>query len=391
MKRNWIIVFFIALTITLLSVIVNATSQQVFYHISINDQLPISSLDVTPIEVNGTIYIPYTIFDQSITGVDIGVYCSHLRTTTSYTVTVYSFNSLLTFNLVTNSTTDRSGNTVPMTAVIRNNQIYLPARSVCNYFDLTYHLYATSYGNLLRITNGDEYLSGDKFLENASTIMVTRYNDYLQGTTSSTTTTIPVITTQSPAPAVTTTPTTTTVSNVDILLGFVCDTSGDTSSILDTLDNANYSAMFFFEADEIFDHAEDIIRIVGSGHNVGLSLNSTTWEDAQIELSNGLADFRAIAQVVPHTILSKGASWETDLEEWGWTLWNTTLDGIPLEEDTASALTYRLQRALTSLSQQATILMDNSTYSNDALSSMTYLLMGDTYQVIFPSEYEISS
>lgn len=400
MKRWMMIVLLILVTVCGLGLGASATTDVSFYHFSINDQLPAPSTDVTPIEVNGTMYIPYSVFDERISNIDIGVYSSLLRTGTAYTVTIYNADKLLTFNLLSNSTTDKTGQSVNILAIIRNNQVYVPARTICDYFNLTYLLYSTSYGNLLRITNGEEYLVGDKFLTSAANVMKTRYNDYLQTLTTTPTATA----TPTPTP----TPTPVAVEDLNVVLAFSWETGQATEDILDTLDTLSTTAIFFFPADEILNQAQLIRRIVGSGHMVGISLTSETQEDATKELTQGLEYFRKVAQIAPHTILSQGYDWESALEDEGWVLWHTTLDGTPPEAEltaegeivediddskvdlSATALAYTIKALLNGATQQVNLLMDDSLTSAESLSQVMATLLSDEFQVLFPSEWNIS-
>ena len=157
-----------------------ATQIPIFYQLSLNDDLPPPSVSITPVEVGGVIYVPHTVFDKNVTNVDIGVYTSESRTGSQYIMTVYSMNGLLKFDLNNNTCVDRYEVSQNMRAIIRNNRVYLPASGVCSYFGLNYSLTATQYGTLVRITNGREYLKGDKFLNSAANLMQDRYNDYIQ-------------------------------------------------------------------------------------------------------------------------------------------------------------------------------------------------------------------
>ncbi len=166
--------------------------------------------------------------------------------------------------------------------------------------------------------------------------------------------------------------------------------------------------MFFFPADEVLNQAQTICRIVGSGHMVGISLSRENWEDAYQELSQGLEDFRKVCQITPHTLLSLGYEWESDLEDEGWVLWHTTLDGtLPKAEEmddqeddeneeeekidiTATALAYSIKADLNGATQQVNLLMDDNTTSADALSQVMATLLSDGFQVLFPSEWNIS-
>ena len=58
--------------------------------------LPLSAM---PAWINGDIYVPYTAFDWTVTGVNLGVSYGQERTETEYKFTLYSLNGMLVFDL----------------------------------------------------------------------------------------------------------------------------------------------------------------------------------------------------------------------------------------------------------------------------------------------------
>lgn len=383
MKR-WLGVLCATILIFLVGTVTVNAATQVFYQIAVNDMLPPNQSEVTPIEVDGTMYIPHTIFDKGVTNTDLGVYASQSRTDSNYTVTVYSFNDLVKFDLNANTCTDREGNTVNMRAIIRNNRVYLPASAVCKYFGLNYALYATSYGNLMRITNGTEELEGYRFLVAASETMVHRYNEYLQGITSQPTTIPTVTATPTPTP----TPTNQVVdeAEVEVFLAFDCGVGEGLGDILTLLENRNWHGVFFFTSEEIVQYDDEIRRIVATGNTVGIQTQGESWEAVQSELTLACDTLEVVARIRPHLVLYEGETLLEELVANDWICWQTNLDGRQTEGESTTALAYRVMQELGGKSQWGQVLLDDGLITAVAASSIFQQVANGNYIVQYPSE-----
>lgn len=69
------------------------------YLMAENDQMLDLPLSAMPAWINGDIYVPYTAFDWTVTGVNLGVSYGQERTETEYKFTLYSLNGMLVFDL----------------------------------------------------------------------------------------------------------------------------------------------------------------------------------------------------------------------------------------------------------------------------------------------------
>ena len=360
-----------------------------FYQLSLNDDLPPPSVSITPVEVGGVIYVPHTVFDKNVTNVDIGVYTSESRTGSQYIMTVYSMNGLLKFDLNNNTCVDRYEVSQNMRAIIRNNRVYLPASGVCSYFGLNYSLTATQYGTLVRITNGREYLKGDKFLNSAANLMQDRYNDYIQSFS------------QEPDPDVTVSPQpspsggqedpgggTSDRSGVRVYLAFRCGEGAGLEAILDTLDQSGVSALFLFPTDALSENAGWIRRMVGSGHAVGLCTSAGTGEEALADLAEGSRLLEEMVRLRPHVALAESGDSTVirTLEEAGWTCWQTNVDGLPAEGENAASLAYSILETVDLKQSRALVLMEDGAVSAGALSRVLAGLQEEEYSLRLPVE-----
>ena len=150
------------------------------YLLAANDKMCDLPGNALPIAVNGTIYVPYTVFDKDATGTDLGVYYG-IRQDRGTILNLYSLSGNLTFNVNQSICTDRDGNVMNFRAVIRNNIPYVPAAAVCSFFGLQYSFLTTpDRGTLIRICSSSASLSDSVFLSAATTAMLSRYNAILQ-------------------------------------------------------------------------------------------------------------------------------------------------------------------------------------------------------------------
>lgn len=393
--RRWLAVLCAAAVLAgVLCAWAGAAQIPTFYQLSLNDDLPPPSAAITPVEVGGVIYVPYTVFDKNVTNVDLGVYATESRTGSQYIVTVYSLSGLLKFDLNNNTCVDRNDGSQNMRAIIRNSRVYLPASGVCSYFGLNYSLTATQYGTLVRITNGREYLKGDKFLNSAANLMRDRYNDYIQSFNQEPDT---GSTPSSPQPSDSggqTTPgggTAVDKSGVRVYLAFRCGDGSGLESILNTLDRTGVSALFLFPTDSLAENAAWIRQMVGSGHAVGLCTSAGTGEEALADLEKGSRLLEEMVRLRPHIALAESGDSAViqTLEGAGWTCWQTNADGIPSEGENSSSLAYSILETVELKQSRARVLMDDSTVSAGALSRVLSGLREEDYNIRLPVETEL--
>lgn len=112
------------------------------YLMAENDQMLDLPLSAMPAWINGDIYVPYTAFDWTVTGVNLGVSYGQERTETEYKFTLYSLNGMLVFDLNAGTCTDGfSGEAKDMRAALRNGRVFVPLAGVCSFFWPELHLY----------------------------------------------------------------------------------------------------------------------------------------------------------------------------------------------------------------------------------------------------------
>lgn len=257
-----------------------------------------------PVAVNGVIYVPYTIFDRTATGVDLGVYYG-ITPERGTILTLYSLSGMLTFSMQMGTCEDNLGNSMNFHALPRNGIPYVPAAAVCNFFGLQYSFLPTSdRGTLIRITNPTSPgLSDGSFLQTAQGAMAYRYNQIIQSQTPQPT----------PTPVSTTTPQPTPsrppdVNNNSTRVYFALDASQADGDWTELFPSGCY-ALFLFTPGSLAGQAALIRKAVAAGHGVGLLADPTLEPQEMLEqLREGNALLSHIARVNTRIYAFSGGS-----------------------------------------------------------------------------------
>ena len=360
------------------------------YLMAENDRMLTLPLDAMPAWVGGVLYVPYLAFDRTVTGVNLGVSYGQEHTESTYTFTLYSLRGTLVFDLNAGTCVDQlNGTSLDMRAVQRNGRVFLPLAGVCSFFGLNYTYTPTQYGTLIRITNGQEWLSTQDFVSTASgDAMRTRYYEYLrqlEGDSQETT---------EPQQ----TPTDTTGEEAEqeglpVYLVVQCTGAGGLESILDSLGDRDARALFLFRGSALADSADQLRRLVGTGHAVGLSVSGASLETARAELEEGTALLEELAHLRPHTVyLEDAAAGVADaLEAEGWVCWQESLDAVPLDgEQSAASYSYGVLRQLGRAAlNSAYVTLDDSRQTADVLPALLRQLNYREYVVSTPMETKL--
>lgn len=336
MKKR-ILVLFCTLTLCLgllaLPLSVGAASDPCF--MAVNENLLNLEDRFIPIAVDGQYYVPYTVLDSSLTGVDLGV--SPIYNTARNTLTIYSRGQELTFDLASGTCTDRNGTSYPVRAVNRNGRIYVPARFICESFGLTYSSRSTAYGPLVRIRNSSSRWDDSSFVENAQTRLEICLKEWRRSQSAAVTevpVVTPVPTPSVPVPVVTPTPADpdTDKSGVHTYLSFRVDQTDGLEAVLAELEQYQLQALFFFPAAELADYDEAVRSVLCGGHVVGFLVSGATAEEVTAETAEGNRTLARIAHLSSNTVLApdvEGGAVEEELKAAGLVCWHTDIDATP--------------------------------------------------------------
>ena len=309
-----------------------ATADSVeIYLMAENDQMLDLPLEAMPVWIGGAIYVPYHAFDWTYTGVNLGVSYGQDRTGTEYKFTLYSLNGTLVFDINAGTCVEQSsGEDMDMKAVLRNGRVFVPLAGVCRYFGLNYSYTPTNYGTLIRITNGQEWLSTSQFVDSASNPMRIRYNEYLKAMSAASS---PKPTTSSggggstTAPSATPSPDDADQRQLTVAMAFQCTGTG-AEELLDILDGAGVKALLFFRPESLADNEAAIRRAVGSGYTVGLSVPGGDRRETLEALEEGSRWLEDTLCLRTHLALLEepGKNVTGAVEEAGWVCWSGDLD-----------------------------------------------------------------
>jgi len=395
-RRIWALLVACALVGALCAGGIAAADVKVF-QLALNDDVMDMSVSYMPIEsgteASKTMYVPYTIFEKAKT--DLGVYWR--RNPAAGTLTLYSFNYEMTFNLNNNTCADKDGNKLEnVYALKRGDMIYVPVAVVCEKFGLSYTApMSTNYGYLMRIKTSAAIYSDGEFLTNqtAEQRMRDLYNNYMANhTVSKITTTTPTTAPASPSsPAVNPQDSGNTSEGEEagasgtLYLAIRCDTGESMDSILDILEASDVHALLLFPVEQLPQHAAQIRRATGSGHVVGLLLSDST--SASALLVQGKEQLALIAHLTAHTVYLPGAGSEltASLRGEGWYCWQTDIDAVPSAKTDAKTLAQKVMNQVEDRTVSR-ILMDDSELSANMLSRLLTTLRTTEYKIGLPVE-----
>ena len=311
-------------------------SASTVYLMALNDKMCDLPGGLLPVTVNGSLCIPYSIFDNAITGVDLGVYYG-LSQDNGPILTLYSRSGYLTFHVNDGRCVDDQGNEKNFSAATRYGTIYVPLAAVCSFFGLRYAvMYTPDRGTLVRVTNQNATVDDTTFLKYAAQSMAYRYNNIVKSQE-------PVPT---PVPQPTTPPTTQpdrTDPNRDPVRVYLA-VDGDQAVVTfpDSLSPAVPGLLFLFTPDALPGQAALVRKAVAAGHSIGLTVTADTPEAAEAQLKRGNELLRHIARcrtriaAVPYALTER-------LTADGWSCWVpnvglTTLSGIQRELEQKQSL-----------------------------------------------------
>lgn len=393
MKRNrrGVALLCAALLALLLAFPAAHAARDSFLFLGLNDKLALPlSTQTMPIYSGGVYYVAYNQFEYNTTKVDLSISIAAQKNS----VSVYTKQQMLTFDLASGTCRDKNGDTLDLTpAIMRGGVIYLPVGTVCSYFSdvLSYSTLSTEYGTVIRIKSPYAVLDDESFRSGAEAgSLGPAVAAYLKAQEPTPTAT-PV-----PTPGVSPTPTPSPSASpgvdrqgVPVYLSFRCEDGGDSASILDALDRAGLSAAFFFRPDALYANDAVIRRMVGAGHVVGLLVPGADAEDALAALETGQAALELIAHTRTRTALledSAPPAAEQVMAE-GWSLWRSDL--TLSSSGTYASAAQSLLRAAESLPDRVRLELDCSTRSAGALPRILEGLAAQKYSIRLAVETEL--
>ena len=363
--------------------------------LALNDS-PVPLSDSTmPINVGGTIYLPYFRLDANQDGgIRLGI-INGGQDKVRNTLTLYNTKPKnLTFDLRTGVSYDYipDGERQTPTAIIRNGQIYVSASSTCSYFGVKYIYSNIQFGDksypYIRIRTDNVALDDASFKSSANTTYLIQLQNYYRSVTGqgSDGTTPP---SASPTPSA---PSPTPETNQDrrgvrVYLAVRADTGESGSGILDQLRGYGWGCLLLVPAGQVAQRDDLIRQAVGDGHMVGIITDESDLGQAQRELEEANELLSHVALTNTRIVLAEDPVVAQGLERSGWLCWEEDIDGLPGER--GSSTVYRqITSRLEDRESQARITLDDSGISASVLSRLLPDLREGAYSVRLAVESE---
>lgn len=357
-----------------------AITEADIYFTSINNNLLPLAADTMPVWVDGVIYVPYTVFDRAVTGMDLGILVERNRA--KNTVALYTLRQMLVFDLNDGSCTDHANDKMDFRSVMQNGRAYLPLEAVCEIFGLRDSYAYTRYGYLVRICNASNALSDERFIDAASELMKSRAKEFIDSQRAPVTDT-PVLPPATPDDPVVTPPEQDQPKGrIHLYLAFQCRSGEGLETILDALDRTGNKGLFFF-APELLAQQDDLVRrIVGSGHCIGLLAEG---EDVRAQLERGNEMLGRIARTAAVAVCVSDEL-RQELEEQGWCCWDETMNAVPRERERPTAYAQRMVNAIGSRSRSLYLTLDDSAQTASVLDTALQHFEAQEYTIVTPIE-----
>lgn len=348
-----------------------------------------------PIKINGSIYVPISVFDASTNGgVSLGLFGGMNKGQNTYTL--YNTNvkdpTVALKNLVFDLSTGLSYDYLPQDggtqqdpqAAIRNGKVYVTAFAVCRYFglDYTYRPSVAQYSYpMVRIKSRDTALPDDEAFINAASnaAMLTVLNDYYRAVVpqAPATTAAPVFT---PPPQASPEPGDTDKSGVTFQLAFRCETGAAGGEILDALAADGRAAVLFFPPEALATQDDLVRRAMGEGHAVGILVPGESAQAAEEAIAEGNRLLAHVGRARTRMIFPAGADAATvqTLEDGGWLCWSGNIDGVPGARSGYGTAQEVLRRAGEE-KRRVRVTMDDSTSAAAALPTILRMVREEKY------------
>lgn len=315
-----------------------------------------------PVAVGGTIYVPYTVFDKNKnnTGVDLGISCLEYKDAESHALTMFSLKGTLIFD-INAQTCLANDEYVEMRAIVRNGKTFVPANGVCQFFGLQYSYRPTeTAGTLIRIKNSYATLSDERLLNSSESYRQDRYDRYIQS--------LNAVPTATPTPTPSATPilpdptpeVPEETSGLWVYLAVRCEGENTRlDGVLTALKRRGEQALFLFRPEELAELDEQVRRVVGAGHAVGLLVDGSDAETTLAALEEGNALLADLVWSRSHIVCLENGNETTRraVEEAGWHLWSANLDASPYEGASAmnvSGILSRLEKRRSTVRMELT-------------------------------------
>ncbi len=384
-KKGGALTLVLVLLVTLLN---SAQAAGNVYLTAVNENLLELTSDTMPTWSGGVLYVPYTVFDGSYTGISLGISSSYSRDAGN--VTLYNLQQMMTFDLnrgtCYNPITEE---TISGRAIVRNGRPYVPVSVVCSFFGLTYSVIDIDEGYIVRIKSSAVVLSDARYVDAAQNSIRSRLRDYYQDSQSQPAPGVLPPTTDSsseePEPDIVVPDDPVDTDVIPTYLAFRCEDTQGLSAILDTLDSRSQRAIFFFDAEGLERDDALLFRILGSGHSIGLMAEGRTTAATRRLLEEANQTLAQVAYARTSVALVPDSQ-RRALENEGWICWDETASAIPNSGTSASTYANQVYQRISGSHTRVYLTLDSSSETARVLPTLLNKLSAEGYGVSVPLE-----
>lgn len=386
--RKRLMGFFCAFLL-LVCLLPQAAGAATMYFMSVNDKVLEYSPDTLPFISDGVVYVPYTMFLSEFNGgIKLGVFYGWDGTHSCLSLYSQEQPIPLTFDIGA-GTAYTKDETFSFRAIMRNSMVFLPARAVCNYFDLTYSYLPTDYGGYLIRVKGEyevDYYLADRIILSSGKDRFREQKKAFDRSQAAA-----PVSTPTPTPAPTPTPTPPAAHRqVKVSFAFRCDSGDGPRALLDSLTWYGAKSIFFFRPEDLVLWDDEIRELLTKGHRVGLIVNGADAADCGAQAAEGNRLLGHIAFTRTDFLLVDGAgALREELAAAGWACWWSNIDGVPAEDTGVIKHTSDIRLNLEAKKSLARILMDDSGTSVSTLDRLLPYLLRDEYTLWTVTETEL--
>lgn len=251
-----------------------AAADDIIFFTAVNNTLLELTRETMPVKYSSMIYVPSSVFNSTA----LGTFAYYSRN--NQTVLISDGNLSLYFDMSEGNSYDDEQD-YRYAAVYVNDTAYVPAYFVAEYFDLGYSYIRKDGMHIVRLTSGN-VLDDEDFFNAAESQLENRLNDYLRQQGKLPVTTPPAA---SSVPTATPRPTPTTTPEIDRSSVTACiaiiGLGENSAAQLDGLLQQELPVCFFATAEEVYENADLVRRILGEGGSIGVRMETDPAAEAE--------------------------------------------------------------------------------------------------------------
>jgi hypothetical protein len=169
-------------------------------------------------------------------------------------------------------------------------------------------------------------------------------------------------------------------SGIRVYLAMKVDGGRSLSDLLDILDGQSVSVLFFFRPSQLSEYDNEIRRLTGSGHLIGLLIEGEGEQTPQEQIARGNLLLEQIILQRTYTLLVDGTdNQRTQLSEQGYLCWLENVDGRTYNRSSITLVTHIMNEVDAKQSFARVILEDS--INPTALSKLLRQLATAQYDV----------